>query len=209
MIGVSPAMRPPDRCTAEHNRQLREDHRGRKDARCKPGRLGTARSSPSPSSALTPLDSTSLPPELRSADVRPRSTPVAWISPDRRVARVFRERSIMCSSQCTERALSRGDEFPSEPVVHNRTLNIEAGVATLFTSDVLIANSETQLVVRRGFPCETPQRRSSKCDQTSGTCGGGSLVRRPPTSASVSTPDCRSYRWATATRTCYPRASRD
>ena len=99
---------------------------GANDARCKPGRLGTARSCPSPSSALTRLDSTSLPPELRSADVRSRSTPVAWISPDRRVARVCREPSIMCSSQCTERALSRRNEFPSEPVVHNRMLNIEA-----------------------------------------------------------------------------------
>jgi hypothetical protein len=128
VIGVSPAMRPPGRCTAEHNRQRREDHRGRQRCESNPGRLGTARSSPSPSSALTPLDSTSLPPELRSADVRPRSTPVAWISPDRRVARVFREPSIMCSSQCTERALSRGNKFPSEPVVHNRTLNIEAGL---------------------------------------------------------------------------------
>jgi hypothetical protein len=49
----------------------------------------------------------SLPPELPSADVRPRIGPVAAISTDRRVARLFREPSIMRSSQCTERALSR------------------------------------------------------------------------------------------------------
>jgi len=34
----------------------------------------------------------------------------------------------MCSSQCPERALSRRNEFQSEPAVHNRTLNIEAGL---------------------------------------------------------------------------------
>jgi len=62
---------------------------------------------------------------------------------------MFREPSIMCSGQCTERALSWRNEFPSEPAVHNRTLNIEAGVGPVVVYDVLIAMSATAYGDRR------------------------------------------------------------
>jgi hypothetical protein len=68
------------------------------------------------------------------------------ISPDRRVARVLREPPIMCSSHCTKRTLSRRNAFLSEPAAHNRKLNIEAGVAALFTSDVVFAKSGSGVV---------------------------------------------------------------
>jgi len=53
----------------------------------------------------------------------------------------------MCSSECTRRALSRRNRFLSEAAAHNRKLNIEAGVASLFTSDVLLAKGRTWLLL--------------------------------------------------------------
>ena len=141
VIDVPPAQFDSGRGAAEHNRQLREDHRRRQCARC----WSAGRGPPGIAPLVAGADSLvfgSPPPELLSADVGPWSA--SWPRHRRIDASPASSASRrLCAAVSALRvALSRRNAFPSEPAPHNRTLSIEAGVAALFTSDVLSANSE-------------------------------------------------------------------
>jgi len=140
VIGVSPAMRPRGRCTAEHNRQLREDHRGRQrcEMQARPAGYCQAISQP-----VFGADALGFHEPVARIAVGGRPSPIDPRWPGyRRIdasPACSASRRLCAAVSAPKDALSRGNEFRSEPVVHNRTLNIEAGVGPVVVSDVLIA----------------------------------------------------------------------
>jgi len=129
VIGVSPAMRPRGRCTAEHNRQLREDHRGRQrcEMQARPAGYCQAISQP-----VFGADALGFHEPVARIAVGGRPSPIDPRWPGyRRIdasPACSASRRLCAAVSAPKDALSRGNEFRSEPVVHNRTLNIEAGV---------------------------------------------------------------------------------
>ena len=127
VIGVSPAMRPRGRCTAEHNRQLREDHRGRQrcEMQARPAGYCQAISQP-----VFGADALGFHEPVARIAVGGRPSPIDPRWPGyRRIdasPACSASRRLCAAVSAPKDALSRGNEFRSEPVVHNRTLNIEA-----------------------------------------------------------------------------------
>jgi hypothetical protein len=106
VIGVFPAQRDSGGCAAEHNRQLREDHRARRDAKWTSA--GWASPCDRPAGLRRWFPGIPEPAARIAISGRPAPDRPGGRDIDRSTCRrLFREPSIMRSSECTERALSR------------------------------------------------------------------------------------------------------